>query len=131
MKLLVVEDDRMLSELIRRALIEDGFAVDMASDGEQAETLAFAVVGKTASFSGKGNYGCVKPNGETYDGIGNQTILGWLEDNGEGSTATGPDRFWINMSVPNSKLLLATPASTNARPLTGGNVQVPQPSSGK
>ena len=38
MKLLVVEDDRMLSELIRRALTEDGFAVDIASDGEQAET---------------------------------------------------------------------------------------------
>lgn len=31
----------MLSELIRRALIEDGFAVDVASDGEQAETLVF------------------------------------------------------------------------------------------
>jgi len=41
MKLLVVEDDRMLLELIRRALIEDGFAVDIASDGEQAEPLAF------------------------------------------------------------------------------------------
>ena len=41
MKLLVVEDDRMLSELIRRALIEDGFAVDVASDGEQAEAVAF------------------------------------------------------------------------------------------
>src|SRR5690349_8254983 len=41
MKLLVVEDDRMLSELIRRALIEDGFAVDVVSDGEQAETLVF------------------------------------------------------------------------------------------
>jgi two-component system OmpR family response regulator len=41
MKLLVVEDDRMLSELIRRALIEDGFVVDVASDGEQAEALAF------------------------------------------------------------------------------------------
>jgi DNA-binding response OmpR family regulator len=41
MKLLVVEDDRMLLELIRRALIEDGFAVDVASDGEQAEPLAF------------------------------------------------------------------------------------------
>ena len=38
---MVVEDDRMLSELIRRALIEDGFAVDVASDGEQAEALAF------------------------------------------------------------------------------------------
>ena len=41
MKLLVVEDDRMLSELIRRALIEDGFTVDVAPDGEQAETVAF------------------------------------------------------------------------------------------
>ena len=90
-----------------------------------------AVVGKTASFTGKGNYGCVRPNGETYDGIGNQTILGWVEDNGEGSNATGPDKFWINMSAPGSKLLLGTPASTNARPLTGGNIQVPQPSSGR
>src|SRR5688572_18996036 len=41
MKLLVVEDDRMLSVLIRRALIDDGFAVDVACDGEQAETVAF------------------------------------------------------------------------------------------
>src|SRR5687767_12678955 len=41
MKLLIVEDDRMLSELIRRALVEDGFAVDVAFDGEQAEALAF------------------------------------------------------------------------------------------
>ena len=41
MKLLVVEDDRMLSALIRRALVEDGFSVDMAGDAEQAETVAF------------------------------------------------------------------------------------------
>ena len=41
MKLLVVEDDRMLSELMRRALVEDGFAVDVAADVEQAETVAF------------------------------------------------------------------------------------------
>ena len=41
MKLLIVEDDRMLSELLRRALIEDGYAVDVAFDGEQAEALAF------------------------------------------------------------------------------------------
>src|SRR5688572_12954799 len=41
MKLLIVEDDRMLSELIRRAFVEDGFAVDVAFDGEQAEALAF------------------------------------------------------------------------------------------
>jgi two-component system, OmpR family, response regulator len=41
MKLLVVEDDRMLLELIRRALIEDGFTVDVASDSEQAEPLVF------------------------------------------------------------------------------------------
>lgn len=41
MKLLIVEDDRMLSELVRRALVEDGYAVDVAFDGEQAEALAF------------------------------------------------------------------------------------------
>src|SRR5688500_6758513 len=41
MKLLVIEDDRMLSELVRRALVEDGHAVDVALDGEQAEALAF------------------------------------------------------------------------------------------
>ena len=31
----------MLSELVRRALVEDGYAVDVAVDGEQAEALAF------------------------------------------------------------------------------------------
>jgi two-component system OmpR family response regulator len=41
MKLLVVEDDRMLSALIRRALTEEGFAVDVATDGDQAEAVAF------------------------------------------------------------------------------------------
>ena len=41
MKLLAVEDDRMLSELIWRALKEDGFTVEVAPDVEQAETVAF------------------------------------------------------------------------------------------
>ena len=41
MKLLVVEDDRMLSALIRRALTEDGFAVELVADAEQAEAVAF------------------------------------------------------------------------------------------
>lgn len=41
MKLLVVEDDRMLAALVRRALTEQGYAVDLAVDGEQAEALAF------------------------------------------------------------------------------------------
>jgi DNA-binding response OmpR family regulator len=41
MKLLVVDDDRMLLALIRQSLVEDGFAVDIASDGEQAEALVF------------------------------------------------------------------------------------------
>ena len=31
----------MLSELLRRALVEDGYVVDVASDGSQAEALAF------------------------------------------------------------------------------------------
>jgi hypothetical protein len=90
-----------------------------------------AVVGKTASYSGKGNYGCTRPNGTTYDGIGNMSILGWLEDNGEpgSSSSLVPDRFWVNMTVPNSKLVMPAPATTYAQPLTGGNIQVPQPSS--
>ena len=41
MKLLVVEDDRMLSALIRRALTEDGFSVELVADAEQAEAVAF------------------------------------------------------------------------------------------
>jgi DNA-binding response OmpR family regulator len=41
MKLLVVEDDRMLSALVRRAMVEEGHTVDVAADGEQAEALAF------------------------------------------------------------------------------------------
>ena len=41
MKLLIVEDDRMLSVLVRRALTEEGHTVDAAADGESAEALAF------------------------------------------------------------------------------------------
>ena len=41
MKLLVVDDDRMLSALVRRALVEEGHTVDVAADGEQAEALVF------------------------------------------------------------------------------------------
>jgi DNA-binding response OmpR family regulator len=40
-KLLVVEDDRMFAELLRRGLREEGHAVDVASDGSQGRTLAF------------------------------------------------------------------------------------------
>ena len=90
-----------------------------------------AVVNNTASFSGKGNYSCTKPDGTTYDGVGNQTLLGWVEDNGQGSTATGPDRFWINVNAPNSVLAMGGNGPLNAQQLTGGNIQVPQPSSSK
>jgi hypothetical protein len=90
-----------------------------------------AVVNNTASFSGKGNYSCTKPDGTTYDGVGNQTLLGWVEDNGQGSTATGPDRFWINVNAPNSVLAMGGNGPSSAQPLTGGNIQVPQPSSQK
>jgi DNA-binding response OmpR family regulator len=40
-KLLVVEDDRMFAELIRRGLKEEGHAVDVAPDGAQGRALAF------------------------------------------------------------------------------------------
>jgi hypothetical protein len=85
-----------------------------------------AISGNSASFSGKGNYVCTRPDGTTYDGIGNKTILGWMQDNGEpGSSATTPDRAWIRMVVPNSALAMAVPASANAKPLVAGNVHVP------
>jgi hypothetical protein len=90
-----------------------------------------AVSGKTASFSGKGNYGCTRPNGTTYDGAGNITLTGWVEDNGQGSNATGPDRFWISIPATNSVLKMPATASAQAKPLLGGNIQVPQPGGSK
>ena len=40
-KLLVVEDDRMFAELIRRGLKEEGYTVDVAGDVAEGSTLAF------------------------------------------------------------------------------------------
>jgi DNA-binding response OmpR family regulator len=41
LKLLVVEDDRMFAELIRRGLKEEGYAVDVAGDVAEGRMLAF------------------------------------------------------------------------------------------
>src|SRR4030042_1459095 len=40
MRILVVEDSRRLAGIIRRGLIEEGYTVDNAYDGEEAEYLA-------------------------------------------------------------------------------------------
>lgn len=40
MRLLLVEDNRRLNEALRKALLEDGYAVDAAFDGVEAEELA-------------------------------------------------------------------------------------------
>lgn len=40
MRLLLVEDNRRLNESLRRTLVEDGYAVDPAYDGVEAEELA-------------------------------------------------------------------------------------------
>ena len=40
MRLLLVEDNRRLSELLRKALLEDGYAIDAAYDGVEGEELA-------------------------------------------------------------------------------------------
>ena len=40
MRILVVEDDRRLASIIKRGLIEEGYAVDNAYDGEEAEYMA-------------------------------------------------------------------------------------------
>ncbi|HEU4642181.1 MAG TPA: response regulator transcription factor [Gemmatimonadaceae bacterium] len=41
MKLLVIDDDRMVAELIRRGLREEGYAIDVANDGTAGSMLAF------------------------------------------------------------------------------------------
>lgn len=41
MRILVVEDDRRLSDILTRSLREESYAVDQAFDGEEAEWLAF------------------------------------------------------------------------------------------
>jgi len=90
-----------------------------------------AINGNTASFSGKANYACVDALGNTLPGgAGNLTLTGWVQDNGEpgSSSATTPDRFWVRVM---GELMMATPGSTNSKPLTGGNIQVPQPQGGK
>ena len=86
-----------------------------------------AIVGTTATFSGKANYGCVDALGNALPGgAGNLTLTGYVEDNGEpgSSAAASPDKFWVRVF---GELLMTTPAnSTNAKPLTGGNIQVPK-----
>jgi DNA-binding response OmpR family regulator len=43
MRVLVVEDEKKLAEIIRRGLTEEGYSVDNAFDGIEAEDLAFSV----------------------------------------------------------------------------------------
>ncbi len=40
MRVLIAEDDRKLAEFLRQALVEQGHAVDLASDGDEAWSLA-------------------------------------------------------------------------------------------
>src|SRR3972149_9874926 len=40
MRILIVEDERRLSNIVKKGLIEDGFAVDQAFDGEEGQYLA-------------------------------------------------------------------------------------------
>ena len=40
MRILVVEDDSVLADIVRRGLVEAGYAVDVACDGEDGEHLA-------------------------------------------------------------------------------------------
>ncbi len=40
MRILVVEDDGRISSVVRRGLIEEGYAVDVADDGEEGQYLA-------------------------------------------------------------------------------------------
>ena len=40
MRILVVDDDRRLCTVIKRGLLEEAYAVDLAHDGEEGEYLA-------------------------------------------------------------------------------------------
>ncbi len=40
MRILLVEDDRRISRVVKKGLVEEGFAVDAAFDGEEGEYLA-------------------------------------------------------------------------------------------
>ena len=40
MRVLVVEDERRLASIIKRGLIEEGYAVDAVYDGEEAQYMA-------------------------------------------------------------------------------------------
>ncbi len=40
MRILIVEDERRLSNIIKKGFVEDGFAVDQAYDGEEGQELA-------------------------------------------------------------------------------------------
>ena len=40
MRVLIIEDERKLSNIVRKGLIEEGFAVDQAFDGEEGQYLA-------------------------------------------------------------------------------------------
>src|SRR5689334_12829241 len=40
MRLLIVEDDKSTAFLLRRLMVEDGYAVDVASTGEEARMLS-------------------------------------------------------------------------------------------
>ena len=42
MRVLIIEDERKLSNIVRKGLIEEGFAVDQAFDGEEGQYLAEA-----------------------------------------------------------------------------------------
>jgi DNA-binding response OmpR family regulator len=43
MRILVVEDEKRLAEIIKRGLCEEGYSVDAAFDGEEAENLAACI----------------------------------------------------------------------------------------
>ncbi|MES3034863.1 MAG: Ig-like domain repeat protein [Gemmatimonadota bacterium] len=81
-----------------------------------------AVVGTTASLSGKSNYTCTNALGVITATAGNLSALGYVEDNG--TPGAGQDKFWIRAY---GALSMNTPAVTNARALSGGNIQVPKP----
>jgi uncharacterized repeat protein (TIGR01451 family) len=81
-----------------------------------------AVIGTTASYTGKGTYTCEDAAGLETASQGNLSLLGYVEDNA--TPGAGFDKFWIQAAY--GEVSMPSPAKDNAALLTGGNIQVPQ-----
>jgi hypothetical protein len=82
----------------------------------------YTILNSTASFTGKATYSV---NGTS---LGNFAFTGYAEDNG--TPGTGVDKFGFYLAYAGNQIQTSTLANlkTSAITISGGNIQVPQPS---